>query len=361
MKTRILGLVVGASAVSMSFVSCSQPPIDCRVAHSGQNYSYAAVYTLASGSGACSEIAGDQIGMETYHDVAKNGDTEKQDFTKPAKVAIQAMYLGEAVEDRANADTDPTHKPYSYGAFDSTEPDDQDICTIKSLAPAQENLPVVPGSPAIPAVPCDAADCKPCTTDADCSTDFPTCDTDALLCRSDEQVCDATAQTCEIPEVPEVPDIPAQSVKYEWTNVRAYVTAESGGTQVQAHLKYTEDGCTAEYEVTAMWPAINCTNFDEEGNPFLDDTLCCPEGDTSRGRALGSGINPSYPVKCTDLGGYDYDTSGAYGFLVPNYVCALDMSYSKDGKIPVIKEDWSKDKNKAPACQPLTGSSDSGG
>jgi hypothetical protein len=327
MKTRILGLMVGASAVAMSFVSCSQPPIDCRVAHSGATgYNYAAVYTPTAGSGVCAEIGGDQLGMETYHDVAKNNDTEKQDFEKPAKVAIQSMYLGVLSEDREDLglpfDEDPNHKRYAYGEFDSTTPDEKDICTIKSLKPAEQLLPE------IPAELCDPADCPACTTDDDCAdTDYP--------------VCDTASSTCTIPVVPE------QHVKYEWTDINVYVTAASGGAQVQAHLKYTEDGCTAEYDVTAVWPAINCTGADEEGNFIPDETLCCPEGDITRGRGLGSGISPDFPVKCVDIGGFDYD----YG--LPNFVCVLDMSYSKDGKIPVIKEDWAKDKAKAPACQPL--------
>jgi hypothetical protein len=361
MKTRILGLMVGASAAAMSFVSCSQPAIDCRVAHSGAfGFSYAALYTPVSGSGACATIGGDQLGMETYHGVAKNGDTEKQDFEKPTKVAIQAMYMGVLSEDREDLgqpfDEDPNHKRYAYGEFDALQPDDNDICTIKSLAPAEQVLPVIP---AIPAVPCDAADCKPCTTDADCTDEnFATCDPDALLCIGEGMVCDAAAQTCEIPEVPEVPQ---QSIKYEWSDVNAYVTAASGGTQVQAHLKYTEDGCTAEYTVTAIWPSINCTLhdadfnpiLDADGNPQADDTACCPEGDVTRGRSFGSGINPDYPVKCVDIGGFDWDN------YLPNFVCALDMSYSKDGKIPVIKEGWALDKNKAPACQPLKASATS--
>jgi hypothetical protein len=105
---------------------------------------------------------------------------------------------------------------------------------------------------------------------------------------------------CDVPElspakldVPATSTLPAQSFAYEWSNLRIYNTPEIPGTQFVADLRYTENGCTAEYAVKGIWPVVSCATA---GKP--DETKCDPYPDFDAGRLRGSGINPLFPVKC---------------------------------------------------------------
>ena len=83
------------------------------------------------------------------------------------------------------------------------------------------------------------------------------------------------------------------SLTYAWSNLRIYNTPEIPGTQFTAELSYSENGCTAEYTVKGIWPVVTCATG---GKP--DDSKCDPNPDPSVGRYRGSGINPTFPVKC---------------------------------------------------------------
>jgi hypothetical protein len=105
---------------------------------------------------------------------------------------------------------------------------------------------------------------------------------------------------CDVPElsparleVPASATEPAQSFSYEWSNLRVYNTPEIPGTQFIADLRYTENGCTAEYTVRGIWPVVSCATA---GRP--DEVKCDPYPDFEAGRLRGSGINPIFPVKC---------------------------------------------------------------
>lgn len=85
---------------------------------------------------------------------------------------------------------------------------------------------------------------------------------------------------------------PALSLTYDWSNLRIYNTSDIPGTQFVADLRYTENGCTAEYSVKGIWPVVKCAT---SGKP--DDSKCDPRPDPSVGRK-GSGISPLFPVAC---------------------------------------------------------------
>jgi hypothetical protein len=85
----------------------------------------------------------------------------------------------------------------------------------------------------------------------------------------------------------------AQNITYEWSNLRIYNTPEIPGTQFVAELRYTENGCTAEYTAKGIWPVVSCG---VGGKP--DESRCDPFPDPSVGRLRGSGINPIFPVTC---------------------------------------------------------------
>ncbi|PTL78987.1 hypothetical protein [Vitiosangium sp. GDMCC 1.1324] len=85
--------------------------------------------------------------------------------------------------------------------------------------------------------------------------------------------------------VPDDATGPGTNVLYRWSNVRILATARAPGTQMVADLEYTQDGCTAHYEVWGMWPGdISCEG--ESGK--ADDSLCASAGT----------INPDFAVTC---------------------------------------------------------------
>jgi hypothetical protein len=88
---------------------------------------------------------------------------------------------------------------------------------------------------------------------------------------------------------------PALSLTYAWSNLRIYNTTDIPGTQFVADLRYTENGCSAEFSVKGIWPVVSCGS----GTPKkANETLCDPYPDFNAGRLRGSGINPLFPVKC---------------------------------------------------------------
>ncbi|WP_309890832.1 hypothetical protein [Archangium sp.] len=89
-----------------------------------------------------------------------------------------------------------------------------------------------------------------------------------------EGFCNVSSVSVAEKHVPEDPEefLPADAV-YRWSNVRLVALPEVPGTQLIANLEYTEDGCTAQYEVWAMWPGdLDCADEDSPDEP--DDSLC---------------------------------------------------------------------------------------
>lgn len=72
-------------------------------------------------------------------------------------------------------------------------------------------------------------------------------------------------------------------ISYKFKDVKVYTNPRAPGTQLKADLTYTRDGCTAEYAVRAMWPAIACDPEDE---------------DPAHNCGPGSFINPDMAVTC---------------------------------------------------------------
>jgi hypothetical protein len=75
----------------------------------------------------------------------------------------------------------------------------------------------------------------------------------------------------------------ATSVAYQFGDVEVYSHPSAPGTQLRGTLTYTKDGCTADYEVWALWPATACV-------PGATDPVDnCGEG---------SGLNPDFDAVC---------------------------------------------------------------
>jgi len=82
---------------------------------------------------------------------------------------------------------------------------------------------------------------------------------------------------------PEPLEEPATQITYQYDQVKVYSAPESPGTQLTAELTYTRDGCSIQYTVQAIWPAVPC-------NPASPNP--------SEKCGAGSGLNPQLAVVC---------------------------------------------------------------
>ncbi|HEX8698642.1 MAG TPA: hypothetical protein VF815_07390, partial [Myxococcaceae bacterium] len=80
----------------------------------------------------------------------------------------------------------------------------------------------------------------------------------------------------------------AVDITYSWSNIRISSTPQAPGTQMIANLEYTEAGCTAQYEVWGMWPAVPC-GTEEDGTAGEPDNSIC---------ANAGSINPDFATTC---------------------------------------------------------------
>src|SRR4051812_34105819 len=136
---RTLSTSVGVIVLAIEGISCSQPQVKCTAGHGG----FAATYALKAGSmtgtGDCDKLAGETIGVQKYNP-AQADNPEKEDTTR-ATLAIKAATLGDlaAIAEAAGV-TDKAHPEFSVGDFDAVEPDENDICMVSTLLPAQQKL-----------------------------------------------------------------------------------------------------------------------------------------------------------------------------------------------------------------------------
>ncbi len=82
---------------------------------------------------------------------------------------------------------------------------------------------------------------------------------------------------------PEPQEEPATRITYQYDQVRVYSAPDAPGTQLTGELTYTRDGCSVQYTLQAIWPAVPC-------NP------ASPSPSEKCGQ--GSGINPQLAVVC---------------------------------------------------------------
>jgi hypothetical protein len=225
--------------LGLSGASCSQPAIQCVVAHSP----FYAKYTLVEGTGSCAQIKGDAIGMSTF--LRPNADRTGANYDS-RRIAIQSDTLGKLLQERDGLGAGDEDLPYAVGDYTS-EPDANQICFAGTA--------------------------------------------DKPLAAAD----------MDVPEVPDK-SLPAKHLRQEWKNVRLYVTADAPGTQAIGEMVYEDvlEGCKATYTFVALAPAVYCEGTGTDGKPNgkPDDSLCDPKADPAHGRTFGSGINPDFKTRC---------------------------------------------------------------
>ena len=285
MKTQHHIALIGTVLVVTSFAAlsagCAQQAPGCQVSNS---LAYAGKYAQTAGAtdAPCGGIKGDQLGFGSYNPVNKEG---APDLSK-ASLAIRSDRLGELVANAdANGITDTTKgdAPFAFGDFKQAFPDANDLCEPKEMASAHQVLPLVPGDDG--GTPDDATD-----------------------------------------------DIPPQDpvdFSETWTGVQVFVTAAAEGTEVKGHYAIHDElaQCDAEYDVLALFPAVDCTSEDADGNTVGDDLLCSAVAIPEKGIAVGSGISPDVSTKCEDIG-----PAGS-----PQFFCLLDADPTT-ATLPVPKK-----------------------
>ncbi len=224
-----------AGAWLFGLVACHEPRPRCSI---GQG-DFAATYRLVSGSGDCALLRGERLGVQAYYS-PKSAADPRPDYER-ASIGIQPQSITDLLTASAgSAQPNADDLPYSLGAFASAQPGPDDFCVVPSLSRARLRLP-------------------------------------AIAAQSD--ACDASDQ-------------PAVDLTYEWSNVRVYTTAAAYGTQLSADLRYTQDGCTAVYEVRAVSPAVSCGMMQDEGGDDANDGAGDPRGGGLDGSSLDAGPPP---------------------------------------------------------------------
>jgi hypothetical protein len=236
----ILFLTFSLSAVgTVAFTtSCAQPLLNCSSAFG----TYAAEYTLTQGdpTSECAQLLGEVLGMTTYYQAGGNNGTP--DYEN-AEVAIRPESLGAMIdyaEARGVIDGDEVfYDANAIGSFTAGFPDTNTFCMVADFGASQVSLPSIEPLPDDPTTP-DEDETQPAR--------------------------------------------PAVDLAYQWSNARFVVSADAQGTQFEADLEYTKDGCTAQYHVVGVHPAVPC----------VSDGECSDEN---------NGINPDFALRCnTDLG-----------------------------------------------------------
>jgi hypothetical protein len=130
---RLFGSILALATLLALLPSCDQPKASC-TAGVGP---FAVKYTLKKmGGGACDNLKGEIIGLAKYNPL-KEGEKTIQDLTK-AYLVIRTSKLGD-LSLAPGAPSVDAADIVSTGDFDSTTPDDDDVCSVPELSPAEFN------------------------------------------------------------------------------------------------------------------------------------------------------------------------------------------------------------------------------
>jgi hypothetical protein len=273
-----------AAALIALAPSCSdQPKVRCASARGA----FAAKYTLVSGSGDCSLLKGDTLGLGSYNTSNSDGTPNWDD----SSIAIQPYAL--AALTGGGPPPMAGDSNFSLGHITTSVPSSDNFCEVPTLSVAEVHIPAVTE---------------------------PSIDGNGMV------VCPS----------------PAMDVKYEWSNVRLVVSAAVLGTEFAADLTYTNNGCTAQYRVWAVSPAVSCAGptppapMEEAGTEDAADaesdvsltadagTNDATAGDANRSDATAGDANRS-DATANDAGVTDAGASDA---------AAADAGGGSDGGLP---------------------------
>jgi hypothetical protein len=228
-------------ALAAGLGACDQPSPTCNIARGLFSAKYTLVPGTVTGTGDCGSLAGEELWVAAY--TQPKGNSTAPDPKKLSIGIISSTQKG--FLDRASCsgvENTSTETPHSLGAFASSKPDKDDFCYVPTLTPTQ----VTVGE----AAAAEGGQCDGCN--------------------------------------PPLPIEPAHDARYEWSNVRVYVTAAANGTQFSADLKYAVDGCSAQFKVTALYPSVSCAGYPiVDMNPATGDDAGAEDGGLFADAGLG--------------------------------------------------------------------------
>ena len=290
MKHTTLGWIIGALvtaapiglAASWLGAGCSQGSIDCR----GAPGSFAVRYTQVGGDPGCGGLTTGFVGLETYYGATSEAKIDYSRIT----LAVQSEVLGYLMwTSQEWGVVDEANKPYGLGAFSTAEPSG-DVCTVPTLALAEQDIVEIPGEGGAGGAAGGAGGAGGAAGGAGGGT------------------AGAAGAPCPEPPPPgPYPGQPATDIQFQWSNVKVYVTPAAEGTQFVADLNYSENiggvSCSAQYKVIGVWPVIDCGEYTYDDCGELVDAVpvdrVCKRQATDPDTPVGSVLmNPDYNVSC---------------------------------------------------------------
>jgi hypothetical protein len=296
-SSRSLGIVASLSLLGLTLATAhcaDQPKVRCGATSGEVIARYRAPGTdwtkIAVPTGTCDSVSlplrGEGFGIQTY--VPNPADSNAHDEVN--SLAIKATWLGDRIADArdnaGNPDQNPdlkaqddvlanypygtatppdpppdgppsTNFPYVFGKFTTPYPDGNDVCAVPSVTVSDVTYPDIPA----------------------------------------HNIPDPNADPAADPQPPWVPsdDQPETKVKYEWSNVRVIVNADSIGTQTFGDLTITQDGCSITVQASLLSPKVGCTDANKKADPTMCDPL------PTDANPYGSGIGQGIPTECVDI------------------------------------------------------------
>jgi hypothetical protein len=234
-----------AATLTISTCSTEQPKIACQTAQGA----FAVKFIPQSGTGECATVPGGVVRVRTYAQAPTNPTDWASRQNLP--ISIRPDEITQLIDKYEPPGVD-VEKLYAVGDLTSQFPGPDGFCPVGTMTPLALKLDAV------------AAD----------------------------------------PMDPMSMALPAVDLKYEWSNVRFYVSPSVIGTEFTADLTYARNGCTATYKVVGLNPSVSCektlTLPDDTlmGTGVPDEDLCFPCAQPEKGLARGSRIVPDIDVAC---------------------------------------------------------------
>jgi hypothetical protein len=234
--------VFGVLCAAFANTHCaSEPAIKCAIT-SGAGGAARYKMTAVAKMGACGfdfpfavggVDVGEKLAIENYPPV----NTDPNRDQEVATIAVRSVYVGNRLS--LAGTIDDNLPSIAQGKFTAVYPDGNDLCHVDTFGLATADLP------------------------------------------QESMDSDGNAIT---------PPLPATHIEYQWSNWRTIVKPSSIGGQSFAHLKYTQDGCTAEYDVAILTPEVDCSSNDDcqAGNdPYNVKSHIAPEANASCNTDVG--------------------------------------------------------------------------
>jgi hypothetical protein len=262
--------VFGAASI-ISGCDIQQPAAGC-IVQDASVYAWQAAYfpkTEADAAKSCGQLKGERLGVWKF---------SNPDASAEQKAANNGSFL--AIRPARLAGLTRSSYTYETGALDKDGKPVKKTVTVDRVTPDQW-ANATSQSQTFPELPDDDGFCK--------ATGFAQASITV----------EAVANEKDATKV----ELPAASRTYQYGDIEVYSHPAAPGTQLRGTLTYSEPGCTAEYNVLALWPSVGC-------DPAVADSC-----------ASDPHINPDFKTVC--IAGIG--PSGSKGGCVPDPAVGLTL------------------------------------